>query len=496
MFSLSFSSSKNDAVQLLAGRTPSVPSNRQYTSDDVVLTFPLREVSIPNISRQPSIISNQPRGETEQTIASINLVYDFGGVKLRSITGYVYTNDYFSTDFGGDGQVLGASTPAASQITEELQLQGTALDDRLNYLAGVYYLDEKGKQDFGWNITRVFFNVGPVSTSQIESTTKSISVFGQGDYALTDNLKFTAGGRWVQDKKTFKEGFQFLFLPFPLSDSVNLSNKYTEFTPKFGLDYKVDSDAVDSMLLYASWAKGFKSGGYNGINITDNNIARTTYAPETNTTFEAGLKADLLDRRLRVNAALFLAKIEDLALNATIALPNGTAAFPVQNAGEAKIRGLELETTYVPTENLTIFANAAFQNGKYQNLNPTSAPAQAPVLYNTQPTPPQLPDYTFTVGFDYGVNVPIGADGSRLSIGADWFRQDDYVTAATNDFVVKAYDRINATIGLAVGDHWDFRLNAKNLQDKDQIYVGSRGFLGGWLVLPPREIMFTIGYKQ
>lgn len=112
-------------------------------------------------------------------------------------------------------------------------------------------------------------------------------MFGQADFKVTDALKVTAGARWVQDDKDFRLGFQRLTpIPIsPLTDSVTLKNTYSELTPKFGVDYTVDSSMADSMLLYASAARGFKSGGYNGINITNANIARAPYGPESNWTY-------------------------------------------------------------------------------------------------------------------------------------------------------------------------------------------------------------------
>ena len=304
VFSIAYSDSKNDANQLLPGTSPSVPANARYTSDDVVLQYGFNTLATPDVPGNPSLISNQPKGTTKQWIASANLSYKFDNFTLRSISGYVKTDDYFSTDFTGVGQVLGASNPVATQLTQELQIQGSSADDALNYLAGVYWLKEDGKQDFAWNITRVFFNVGPVSTSQIDASTSSFSVFGQMDYKFTDKLKLTVGGRWVEDKKDFNFGFQYKFAPIP-GTNISLNNKYSEFTPKIGLDYKVDTTSVDSLLLYVSAARGFKSGGYNGINITDPTIAFTPYGPEKNTTIEAGLKTDMLDRKLRINAAAF-----------------------------------------------------------------------------------------------------------------------------------------------------------------------------------------------
>lgn len=489
VFAFSYSDSENDAVQLLPGSTPADPmGQRQYTSDEVVLTLGNCCVSTPDQVYPPGLISNQPRGDTEQLIASANLSWDLGFAKLRSITGYVKTDDYFSTDFGGVGFLLGASTPRAEQWSQEFQIAGQAFNDRMNYLAGIYLLNETGDQDFGW----FFRPLGGVSTSQIDAETDSFSVFGQFDYALSDAVKLTAGGRWVKDKKDFQLDFQYRFAPIP-AEQVIRSAEFTEFTPKLGLDWKVDAGWADSLLLYGSVARGFKSGGFNGINIFNANIARIVYEPESNYTYELGTKMDLLGRTLRLNAALFFADVSDIVMNSTEVV-NGQVSFPVNNQADAEIKGLELETTWAPTDNLTLFANLALLDGKYRNIKPGSAADQAPTLYQVEATPPQLPDYTIAFGFDYGVDVAL-AGGSRVVFGADMYRTDDYVTAATNDFVVTAYNRINAFVGLDIGDEWSIRLQAKNLADDRDIYVGSRA-LGGWLVLPPREWMFTVNYRR
>jgi iron complex outermembrane receptor protein len=504
VFSVAYSDSKNDANQLLPGGSGVVPANQQYTSDDVVLRFGTNTLATPDIPRLPAIVGNQPRGKTKQTIASANLAWKFDTLTLRAISGYVKTDDFFSTDFGGAGGILGASHPVAEQVSQELQIQGTGFDDRLNYLAGAYYFNEKGHQPFGWYFGFPPFN-GGISESDIRAKTKSVSLFGQFDFKITDTLKLTAGTRWVQDDKNFDMTFHRLTpIPIsPLNDFVTLQDTYTEMTPKFGLDYTVNTASVDSMLLYATAARGFKSGGYNGINITNANIARAPYGPESNWTYELGMKTDLAGNRIRINAAGFVAKIKDLALNATVEVLPGIFDFPVQNAGDATVKGLEIETSWVPNDNLSVYFNAAFLSGKYDSLNPTSAPAVAALPRVTgnnnqlgvKAEPPQLPNYTFTLGFDYGFNVALGAKGGRVKFGADWYRTDDYITAATNDFIIKAYDRFNGYVGLDVGDNWDVRVTAKNLADSDQVYVGSRG-LGGYLVLPPREVMLSLSYKK
>ena len=497
VFSLAYSNAKNDAAQLIPATTPAVPSNRQYTSDNLVATLGSNyRLSTPITARGPAPLAAEPAGETKQTIASVNMSYDFGAVTLRSITGYVKTEDFFSTDFSGTGRVNGANVADVDQVSEELQLLGKAMDDRLNYLVGVYLFQEKADQTFAWNLSfPPFIPVAvPFSNSFINAETTSYSIFAQLDYDITDALKATVGMRYTQDDKKFD--FRFLgFVPgfTPATGAVNLKNKYTETTPRLGLDYTVPTSggAVDKMLLYASAARGFKSGGYNGIAIFNFDDAKTPYAPESNWTYEAGIKTDLLGNVLRINANYFYSKIDDLTLNATVTLPNGVTSFPVQNAGKATIQGLEMEITAVPTDGLTLFMNASLPDGKYGTLKPSTAPVNALANFGVKATPPQLPSYTVAVGFDYGFDTSFG----RLSFGADWFQTDDYITSATNDFRVKSYGVGNAFFGVKFAEHWSVTAAVKNLTDEDTITTGSRGFLGGFIPLRPRTYLLTVGYK-
>jgi iron complex outermembrane receptor protein len=488
--SISVANSTNDGGQLIPASTPSVSSNRQFTSDDLVPQFGRYVLNTPNGPR-PNGLKNYPEGETRQTIGALNIGYDFGAATLRSITGYVKTDDYFTNDFSGNGNVMAANKAIAEQWSQEIQILGST--DRLNYLIGVYFFDEDGTQDFNWNSWLGFPGspILPISFSSIKANTKSTSLFAQFDYKATDALKLTAGVRYTEDKKTFRLNWNSLLGAPPAL--INLQNTYSEVTPRIGLDYTLPASGnVDSMLLYFSAASGFKSGGYNGIAIFNPDDARSAYFPEKNWTYEAGIKTDLLGNRLRINANYFLAKADDLALNATV-LVNGLASFPVQNSGKATIKGLEAEITAVPTDGLTLFLSGTFaMDGKYDSLNPTSAPARAPTAFGVNPVVPQTPNFSFTVGFDYGFDNAYG----RTTFGADWFTTDDYITAATNDFRVKGYATGNAFMNHAFNDNWSARVSVKNFTDEYVITTGSRGFLGGFIPLRPREYLVSINYKM
>lgn len=515
---MSFVDSKNDALQLIPASTPCANpgdpffgdpfcgDRSQYSSHQLVPTYGYYTVSTPTLNPPgPALITPDPTGETKQFIMSLNASYDLGWGVVRSISAWVNTKDFFDTDFSGTGRIIGAASVDHNQISEELQLQGKALNDKLSYIGGLYLFREHGDQDFGWLF------IVPLSTSQETINTDSYSAFGQVDWNFWAGLKVTAGIRFVHDQKRFKIDQQIdpvgsaVFgatgLLDPALNHIEKSNGYSEWTPKLGIDYTFEPFSIfDSLMVYTSVADGFKSGGYNGIAIFNLHDAQSSYSPEKNTTFEGGFKTDLWDRRIRLNADYFWAHISDLTLNATVGF-----SFPVQNAGIANIHGLEWEFTVAPIDNMTLFWNATWQHGSYGTLNPTSAPAQALAKWGVDPRPPQVPTLAYTLGGDYGYPVPLGSTSGMVHVGADWFKSTSYVTAATNDFVNDDYQRVSAYLGLDVGTHWNVKFSMKNVLDSKDITSGSRattasvggpGGLGGFITLPPREWVFSVNYKM
>ena len=492
--SVSYTDSRNDAA-ILVPFTTTVAGNRQATSNQILPKIGYYDINVPLASYAaagPVPIGSRPSGKTQQFIGSLNAAYDFGDVVLKSITAYVDTKDYFTTDFGGTGAIIAGTPSHSRQFTEELQLLGTGLDGKLNYILGAFYLDERASQDFGW------FFILPASQTFSTNRTESIAGFGQATYELADGLKLTAGLRYTRDTKRFNIRIvrqPTALVPAGPQPPVAFDLSYDAWTPKFGIGYEVPTGGgfFDKLLIYASAARGFRSGGFNGINIFNLDDARTPYFPETNWTYEGGFKADVLDRRLRVNANYFIDDIGNLLLNATVA---GGTSFPVQNSGSARIQGLELEISAVPVDGLNLFANASFLDGKFKAINPTSAPAQAVASYGVAvPQTPQTPKATYTIGFDYTAKFAMGGTESALRFGGDYYRSGSYTNAATNDLIIDAYDRLNGFVALEFGKHVEARMTVKNIENDRSFITGSRA-LGGFIALPPRTFMFTLGYKM
>jgi iron complex outermembrane receptor protein len=314
----------------------------------------------------------------------------------------------------------------------------------------------------------------------------------------------TAGLRYTDERKNFV--FDYERLPFnffdlviapgffpPFTDQVPLTADFDQWTPKLGVDYQFDNVALaDRLLVYAQAAKGFKGAGFSAIALAST-APVGVYDPETNWTYEAGLKADWWDNRLRTNLAYFYSDIEAIQQNSTG--PPPAFEFPVQNNGDAIIQGLEFEISSEPISGLNVFLNGSLMDGRYKNLSkyPDGAAANAQRLYGVKPETPQTPDYQVSVGADYTFDMP-GDTFGDLTFGTDYYRIDDYITAATNDFRNDGWYLWNAFATLNVSDRWQVGLSAKNLNDNFVVTAGSRG-LGGFVVLPPREVLLTISYS-
>ncbi|MEQ8405956.1 MAG: TonB-dependent receptor [Oceanicaulis sp.] len=459
------------------------PPQPQVRAEDIV--FGLGDPYLVNIAPNPALpdpISSLPEGDTDQTIAGLKLSYDFGWATVNSITGYVATNDFFSVEFTGVGAFPGANRSDTDQYSQEIQLLGSVMDDRLEWIAGLYLFRETADQV-----------VALVTDDILSIETDSLAVFAQGAYALTDRLSLTAGLRWSEDEKSFSGLIRTIGGQVPIFPEVQLNNTYDAVTPRFGVDW-LDRDVgpFDSLLLYASAAKGFKSGGYNGIAFGNIDVLSTPYGAEENWTYEAGVKTELLDTRLTVNAVAFQNEISDIILAASASGPGGIS-FPLQNAGDARVRGLEIEASARPVEGLNLYANITFQDGEYTELNPTSSAAVAEANFG-EANLAQVPDIAYNVGARYSVASPVQSSG-EVTVGVDHFYTDDFFINVSNEFVIDSYALTSAYAAYAFNDQWTLRATVKNIQDDAPIISGLAAF-SAVTVEAPRTAFLSLSYRR
>ena len=232
------------------------------------------------------------------------------------------------------------------QFSQEIRLSGRALDERLDWAAGAFYFDTSNR-----------------STGRVETEGFSIFLPGPGlavpfvlDTKIDDSADFensrlrpchlACGFQARRDARCAilvrTKDYRYFRQPVGAApeNTTASSNRYSRFTPKVALDYSLTPD----VLAYASYSTGFTAGGFNPRPFTAAD-SLLTYGPEVATTWEIGLKSEWLDHRLRANASAFFTQFDDIQMQLAGCAVGCPTRSPVyyDNAGDAEIRGFELE---------------------------------------------------------------------------------------------------------------------------------------------------------
>ncbi|WP_439534105.1 TonB-dependent receptor [Polymorphobacter sp.] len=473
--SVSYSDDDNDGY---------IPVNVQFVPDNARLNYATRvfgENAQPVVPGQPYVTSSPTpsNGQTSVFTGTLDIALDVGAVTLRSITGYVDTTDFFRWDIAAGQQVAPgvfistfdrASASTARQWSQELQATGSSFDDKVNWLVGLYYFNENGDQDF----RDAFFGFAlPLFRQQTK--TDSYAAFAQANVALTDRTSITLGGRYTSDKKEFDAD-----IAAPTSLTANIDATFNAFTPKFGLEHKFSDD----VLTYASVSKGFKAGGFNGLSRAPA-VLSAVYRPQTVWAYEAGLKAEMLDRRLRTNLAVFLNDISDLQQTAQ----RGTD-FPQINVGDARVWGVELEVSARPVSGLDLFGSVTYNNGKYKTLDPLADAATSGAR-----DIPLVSEWSARLGGTF--EQPLG-DTFLFRIGGNMNYTGRYNPVVTNALELPGWTRIDAFVALATADRrWELNLSGQNLTDEVTYVSGIVGppFQPALTPLRPRTWMASLKFN-
>jgi iron complex outermembrane receptor protein len=240
--------------------------------------------------------------------------------------------------------------------------------------------------------------------------------------------------------------------------STKYSEKWTETTPQAILEWKVSED----LFLYATYAEGFKGGGYDD---TPANIpqATTPFDPEKATNYEVGIKSDLFDRRVRVNADIFYMDYENLQVTQTNAacLCNIT-----DNAASAEIKGVEAEFTFAPLDSLRLSLAGSYVDATYKDflesaINPTTGQRLDSSGNRLQRTP----ETQVTGGIDY--TLALGGWGEALNFRVNYTWQSDLYWATDNIASEDSYGLLDARIGLSPENApWTVAIWGRNLSDE------------------------------
>jgi iron complex outermembrane receptor protein len=438
---------------------------------------------------------------------------------LRSITGW--RRLHWTSGLDADGSPINffelSFAEGQHQISEELQLIGDLMDSRLKLVAGLYYFNEGGYihdfVTFGGGLLQID---GPNS---LETT--SYAGYVHADYKITDRLGITLGARQSEDRKKFEGGQQDLNMffykiagcyPYNASGSLigapaNLTcqqalgfpnpanpfqmyppgqnhQNFNEFTPTAGVQYHFDAD----LMAYLSYAKGFKTGGWT-TRLTAPLPAGSpaqSFGPETDHTFELGLKSEWFDRHLIVNAATFYSKYDGIQLTYQVITSPVT-----QNAGNAEIKGLELEVQSIAGNHFSLSGSVGYMDARYTEISPYAIATTGAVL-------PKTPRWKASLSPDLHTKID---NGATLRLGVDYTFTDEMFNDVQNTPLL-ARPKVNMVDASASyvspSGKATFTVGGTNITDKRYITTGQPQFAGGVVFgtyNAPREWYATIGVK-
>jgi iron complex outermembrane receptor protein len=320
---------------------------------------------------------------------------------------------------------------------------------------------------------------------------ESTAFFGQASYKLTEKLSTTAGLRWTQDRKRLqlihrREASGAYVVGAPGTQDT-FRDDWSQITPKLGLELQATRDS----LFYASFAQGYKSGGFNGRPLSGIQEVLTPYDPETVKSYELGAKTAWFDRRMTANLALFYNDYKDMQL--TI---NATPQNFVRNAGAAEIEGAELEIVSRLARGLDFNLSAGYLDAKYTALDPQLATLNPPLTRAMHLV--KAPTWTLSSGLQYAFQV---GEAGHMTLRGDWSYKSRVYEDVFNDprLVQPGFDIVNAYASFTTqSEQWEVALFGTNLTDERYRLSGnsSVGFgLAESTFAAPREWGVTLKYR-
>ncbi len=393
--------------------------------------------------------------------ASLELNGKVGGFNVTAITGWRKSNDQLTEENTGTPPVSYTGVPGQGvplfvaardqdyeQFSQEIRVAGD-ITDWMDIVAGVYYLNTKysirpgefngSRAGLAWLAVPLFppavpaptfINV-PIQGATASQELDSFAVFAESIFKLSDNVRLTAGGRYTIETKEFALN-QTLAVPF----TGQGKETWRDPTWRVILDWK----PTDDTMLYGSWSRGFRSGGWNGRATTAAAIG--PYNPETVDSYEIGAKTEFADGKMQVNLAAFLVNYDDKQEEIIRPAVGGGTETIVDNAANAQTKGIELEWIARPTSELTFRAAGAYLSAKYKDfLIPNLAvPGQFIDITNVANFR-RAPKWTGNVGMDYDKQLD---DRNSINFNANLAYLDDFFTSPRRDPTGRNRDTIAA----------------------------------------------------
>ena len=493
--------------------------------------------------------------------STLTVDWDLEGLTLTSVTGYV---DYEFTescdcDFTGAPVFDAGRQEEYQQLSQEFRVTSD-LGSNFDYIAGLFfqntdltYADQIQLPDpTVVNTALGLLGAGALQPFAPGSSTdrtfnqegEVIALFAQGTWSVSEALRLTVGGRYTEEKKdanrqqrhkanaTFGGQYMPAVTADPVSgaynvlygifaieayDQINGKLDDSSFSPVVTMEW----DANPDTMVYATWTKGYKSGGFdarsnghpdasvnNGLKSGAAITGSWQFANEEATSVELGSKMSLADGAAELSVAWYMTDYTDLQVSQF----DGTLGFNVTNAGEAKVKGIEADGRWALTDNITLTGSVAYLDFNYEKFPNSQCYFQQEDTDGDKLCDAGGKRKEFTPELQANLGAAWASEmsnGLELNASLDVSFMDEYLYAANLDPRSKqdAYSMVNARIALAGSEGaWELALLGRNLTDETVINFGGNTPLGGTLtggagnsyyafVNRPRNIALQVNYS-
>jgi iron complex outermembrane recepter protein len=432
------------------------------------------------------------QNENQQDGGMVRIDQNFGwarGVSITSVRGSTNHN-FIDQDATPLPIVEGGPTPQNDKsYSEELQLLSPE-SSKITWIAGAYYLYDKYYTP-GFTIQE-----GPTQVVlTVKEPTKSYAEFGQASIEVLPATRITAGLRYTHDDKsvagtTAVDGETLPPVIPGMTSPSSQQETFTRYTYRAVLDHQFTPDIMG----YVSYDTGFKSGQYNLIS-----YAAPAVKPESLDAWQAGVKSEFLDQRLRVNLSVFHYNYSNIQITQVV-----TGGTELLNAAAAKLYGVDLDFNALVTSDFKVQGAVSWMHGKYTDFPnaPSYVPALSPVtglpvgantletIDATDKTTVHSPDVTAFLAGDYTVPSAVGPVefNTSLSYNSGYFWDPD------NRLKQPSYTLLGAFVKWTpFQKNYDVRIWGSNLTNKEY-YAYEAAFSLGDVAspAPPRTYGVTV----
>jgi iron complex outermembrane recepter protein len=507
-------------------------ANRQFPALAAALNY-----APPSLNPYDRLADANAPIKARSAIGGLSLIadVDLGPSTLTSVSAWRWWDwqpandrDYTSLDILRQS----ANPVQQDQYSQEVRLSSNGTN-KVDYTVGLfaYYQKLRGQNVTEWGRDAAFWLLGTqtsngtaiptnlvdgyITRSQAVSTIESYAAFAQVIWHLSDRVSITPGLRYTYEKKAADYAAD-------VSGGLSTSNaalaaaKLSIFRPQaYAVSFNDDAltgdinlswQPSDTLNLYVSASRGFKSGGINLAGLpfnaaNDPALNRAVVSPEKSTAYEIGLKSQLFDRKLTANFALFRNDVRDFQANVVDTGPGALRGY-LANIEKVRSQGAEADITLAPLKGFSAYVRGAYTDAKYVTF--ANAPCPLERIGNSTSQCdlsgqdlPGVSKWSVSAGTDYKRTVANG----KAYVGIDANARSAYFADASNSqfLRIKGYTLVNLRAGYESDNGWEVFASIRNLFDKDYLTLltpqtGNSGYISG-VPGDPRTVQVTARYR-